>query len=135
LSPSAPPHLPADRHFGIFFGGVFLAIAGYGHFKGWQQLAVIGWAAGAGAFGVVALAAPNALRPLNRAWFWLGQLLGKVVSPIVLGIIFYGLITPVGVVGRRLGRDELRLNRRPVASYWIDRQPPGPEPDSFKHQF
>jgi hypothetical protein len=127
--------LPADRHFGLFVCAVFLAIAGYGQFMGWQQAAVIGWAAGSGAFGVVALAAPNALRPLNKAWFWLGQLLGKVVSPIVLGIIFYGLITPVGVVGRRLGRDELRLKRRPVPSYWIDRQPPGPKPDSFKDQF
>jgi hypothetical protein len=103
--------------------------------KGWQQTAVTASAAGGSAFGLAALAAPRALRPLNKAWFWLGQLLGKVVSPIVLGIIFYGLLTPVAVAGRLLGRDELRLKRRPVSSYWVERQPPGPESDSFNHQF
>lgn len=135
LSPSAPPHLPADRHFGLLFCAIFFVIAIYGHLKGWQQTAVTASAAGGSAFGLAALAAPRVLRPLNKAWFWLGQLLGKVVSPIVLGIIFYGLLTPVAVAGRLLGRDELRLKRRPVSSYWVERQPPGPESDSFNHQF
>ncbi len=135
MSIAGTPPLPPDRRFGLFFGAVFLAIAAYGYFKGWQQLAVIAWAAGAGAFGVVALVAPGILRPLNKAWFWLGLLLGKIVSPIVLGIIFYGLLTPVGVAGRLLGRDELRLKRRSASSYWIERRPPGPASDSFKNQF
>ena len=61
--------------------------------------------------------------------------MGKVVSPIVLGLIFFGMLTPVGIIGRLLGRDELRLKKAPVTSYWIDRDPPGPAPDSFKNQF
>lgn len=135
MSPSAPPQLPADRHFGLLLCAVLLAVSIYGHVKGWQQTSVIAWAAGGSAFGLAALAAPRVLRPLNKAWFWLGHFLGKVVSPIVLGIIFFGLLTPVAVAGRLLGRDELRLKRRAVSSYWVERQPPGPESDSFKHQF
>ena len=84
---------------------------------------------------ILTLLAPQWLRPFNRAWFLLGELLGKIVSPIVLGVIFFLLITPVALVGRLLGRDELRLKRKPVNSYWVDRTPPGPEADSFKNQF
>jgi hypothetical protein len=65
----------------------------------------------------------------------LGELMGKVVSPLVLGVIFFVLLTPVGLIGRLLGRDELRLKRTNSESYWIDRVPPGPAGDSFKNQF
>ena len=81
------------------------------------------------------LAAPRLLAPFNLAWFKLGLLMGKVVSPIVLGIIFFVLLTPVAVIGRLFGRDELRLKRKAVQSYWIERVPPGPDGDSFKNQF
>jgi len=75
------------------------------------------------------------LTPLNKAWMKLGDLLGKVISPIVLGIIFFVLLAPVALVTRLLGRDELRLKMSNSSSYWIDRTPPGPAGDSFKNQF
>jgi hypothetical protein len=75
------------------------------------------------------------LRPLNKAWYQLGLFLGRFVSPIVLGILFFIVITPVAIVMRLSGRDALKLRRQDVSSHWIDRKPPGPEPESFKEQF
>jgi hypothetical protein len=66
----------------------------------------------------------------------LGVLLGKLVSPIALGILFYGVFFPVGVAMRLAGKDPLRLRRdAEAASYWIPRRPPGPPPDSMTNQF
>jgi len=78
---------------------------------------------------------PVILRPFNWVWYWLGQIMGKIVNPIVLGIIFFLLLTPVGVMGRLFGRDTLKLKRRQVDSYWIERDPIGPAPETFKNQY
>ena len=75
------------------------------------------------------------LNNLNLLWYRLGMGLGKIVNPIVLGIIFYFIITPTGIISRLLGRDPLRLKRKAVSSYWIDRNPSGPSKESFKNQF
>ena len=78
---------------------------------------------------------PIVLRPLNKAWYKLGLLMGRVVSPIVLGILFFILITPIAIVMRLAGRDPLKLRKQNVESHWIERVPPGPESTSFKDQF
>jgi hypothetical protein len=65
----------------------------------------------------------------------LGLLIGKVVSPIVLGSVFFFLFTPVGIVMRLAGRDELQLKLHGKTSCWKNRAPAGPEPTSFKNQF
>jgi hypothetical protein len=89
-----------------------------------------------GAFAAVALAKPELLAGLNRQWMKLGILLGKVVSPIALGVLFYCVITPIGLALRLAGKDPLRLKRDPAAnSYWIPRDPPGPPPGSMTNQF
>lgn len=123
-----------DRAFGLVFAGVFLVIAGWPLFHG---EAPRWWAAGvAAAFALVALVKPALLAGPNRYWIKLGILLGKVVSPIALGVVFYGAITPLGAVMRLVGKDPLRLKRDPGAdSYWIPREPPGPPPDSMTNQF
>lgn len=72
---------------------------------------------------------------LNRAWFTLGGLMAAIVNPIVLGCIFFGLLTPVALVGRLCGRDELGLRRRARDSYWISRPPTPLDLESFKRQF
>lgn len=61
--------------------------------------------------------------------------MGKIVSPIVLGLIFFTLLTPCAMIGRLFGRDELRLKLPNTESYWVERTPPGPDPDSFKNLF
>ena len=87
-------------------------------------------------FLVAALAIPSVLAPLNRLWLTIGLLLHRLVSPVVLGIIFFGVVTPTGLVMRALGKDPLRLKLEPRATtYWIDRQPRGPSPDSLRDQF
>ena len=129
--------LPSERSFGLLFTAVFALLAGYGwFFKGWSQSVVLSFVGAALAFGLLGLVAPKVLRPLNWLWFQLGQLLGKIVSPVVLGAIFFLLLTPVALVTRLFGRDELRLKRKAShTTYWLDRAPPGPEPESFKNQF
>jgi Saxitoxin biosynthesis operon protein SxtJ len=85
---------------------------------------------------VISLFAAWTLRPLNRLWSRLGLLLNRVVSPIVLGVIFYAVVTPVGFVLRARGRDLLRLRFDQTApSYWIVREPPGPRPNTMNRQF
>ncbi len=84
---------------------------------------------------VVSIVMPNFLTLFYKIWMQLGQLMGKVVSPLTLFFIFLGLITPVGLITRLFGRDELRLKRNKSQTYWIDRTPPGPAGDSFKNQF
>jgi hypothetical protein len=129
--------LPSERSFGLLFGAVFALLAGYGwFFKSWPLAVVLLLVAVALAFVLLGFVAPKVLRPLNWLWFQLGQLLGKIVSPLVLGAIFFLMLTPVSLVTRLFGRDELRLKRKASqTSYWLDRAPPGPEPESFKNQF
>lgn len=89
-----------------------------------------------GLFLLFALFFPKALTPLNWIWTRFGLLLHKIVSPVVLGLLFLVVFTPAGVIMRLFGGDPLRLRFDPKAqSYWIDRTPPGPSPDSLKDQF
>jgi hypothetical protein len=124
----------SDRTFGLVFAGVFLVIAGWPLFHG---EALRWWAVGvAVVFALLALVKPALLAGLNRLWIKLGILLGKVVSPIALGILFYGVFTPIGAAMRLAGKDPLRLKFDPGAdSYWIPREPPGPPPNSMTNQF
>ena len=129
--------LPSERSFGLLFGAVFVLLAAYGwFFKSWSSVVELSLLGLALAFVLLGFVAPKILSPLNWLWFQLGQLLGKIVSPIVLGAIFFLLLTPVSLVTRLFGRDELRLKRKASqTSYWLDRAPPGPAPESFKNQF
>jgi hypothetical protein len=121
--------------FGGFFVFVFLLAAIFFFVAAANEFWALIFAVLAASFLILTLFAPALLAPLNRAWMALGHVLGRIVSPIVLGLIFFVLITPVALIGRIAGRDPLRLKRRAVASYWIQREPPGPTPDSFKNQF
>lgn len=124
----------SDRSFGVVFAVVFLVIACW---PMWQGGAPRWWSVGVAAvFGLIALVRPVLLAGLNRQWLKLGILLGKVVSPIALGLLFYGVLTPLGALMRLSGKDPLRLRLdRGADSYWIRREPPGPAPDSMTNQF
>lgn len=124
----------SERAFGLVFAGVFLLLAL------WPLLERASprlWSvAVAAAFALLAFLAPRVLAPLNRLWFRFGELLHRIVSPIALGVIFFGVITPYALVMRLWGRDELLLRRRSARdSYWVRREPPGPPPDSFGNQY
>ena len=124
----------SDRAFGLVFAAVFAIVAlwplPWGGAIRWWSLAV------AAGFLAAALAMPSILAVPNRLWLKLGLLLNRIVSPFVLGIVFFLVVTPMGIAMRLLGKDPLRLKARaPGESYWIRREPPGPSPDSLTNQF
>ena len=125
--------LPSNRKFGFFFTFVFAVAAVYFYYT-----ANISWAyafiAAASIFLLVTRLKSDALLPLNKLWMRLGLLLGMIVSPIVLGIIFFGLFTPIAIWMRLIGRDELRLKFGQKVSHWIPRSE-SITSESFKHQF
>ena len=125
--------LPSNRKFGFFFTFVFAIAATYFHYS-----ANVSWAyvfiGAALIFLFVTLIKSDALLPLNRLWMRFGILLGMIVSPIVLGIIFFGMFTPIAFLMRLSGRDELRLKFANKTSHWISRSEPI-KSDSFNNQF
>jgi Saxitoxin biosynthesis operon protein SxtJ len=127
----------SDRGFGLTVGGILLLIAavrtwlhgGYAAIE--LTLAAVGLC-----LVVLALVRAQSLAGLNRAWTRLGLLLFKVVNPVVLGLIYLTTIVPIGLIMRACGHDPLRLKRDPQAStYWVQREPPGPAPETMINQF
>jgi hypothetical protein len=134
LRRDAVPAGGSNRSLGLVFAAFFAIIGLLPLFFG-DALRL--WALAVGAvFLLAALAFPAVLAPLNRVWTKFGLLLHKVVSPIVLGIMFYLAVTPTGLLVRLFGKDSLRLKLdRQARSYWIERTPPGPAPETLKDQF
>jgi hypothetical protein len=122
----------SDRAFGLTLAAVFAIV---GAVRLVLDHSYAGWWLGAAAVMLAfALAWPAALAPLNRLWLRLGLVLYKVVNPLVMGLVFFTTVVPIGLLMRALGKDPLRLRREPAAgSYWITREPP--EPDTMKNQF
>ena len=90
----------------------------------------------AAGLAVLSLVLPRALAPIAWAWLGLGQALHLVVSPIILGVLYIIAVIPTGLYLKMTSKDPLRLKRDPNAlSYWIERDPPGPDPKSLPQQF
>ena len=125
---------PSNRSFGLIFSLLF-AVLGLGPLA--RGRPVRGWAlVVAAAFLLAALAVPRILGPLNRLWLRIGLILHACISPVIMGLVFYTTVTPIGVVRRLLGKDPLRLRwDRDAVTYWIERKPPGPAPDTMPRQF
>jgi len=124
----------SDRAFGITFSVVFFIIGllpllnDKGPFWWWLVIAFI--------FLVIAYTSSVKLRLLNKLWFQFGLILHRIANPVVMGIIFFFVLTPTGLVLRLLGKRPLRLQRSDeVESYWIPRHPTGPDPKSLRNQF
>ena len=134
LSRQQAVHGSSNRAFGGVFVVVFLLIGLWPLARGSEMR---WWALIASAVVlVVTLSAPALLAIPNRLWTRFGLLLHRIVSPIVLGLLFYVVITPMGLLMRAVGKDSMRMRRGASAeSYWINRDPPGPRPDSLPRQF
>jgi hypothetical protein len=124
-----------DNRFGRQFG---LALLVLGLISFWQEWPV-NLAYAFFGFGtlilILAQFAPKLLAPLNKVWMGFGFLLGKVVSPIVLSLIFTVLFVPIALFMRLRGRDELKLRDRTGSSFWLIREESKIAPSSFKNQF
>ena len=125
--------LPSNRKFGLFFTLVFLTAAAYFLVHG-SSIAFYTFVAFAGVFLIATLVKADVLMPLNKLWMSFGLLLGMIVSPIVLGLIFFVMFTPIAFLMRLSGRDVLRLIFRKKNTHWISRDTPM-QTGSFKRQF
>ena len=122
--------ISSNRSFGIVFFVVFLLIALYPliyneEIRIWSFIISL-------IFLVLGLINSRILNPLNKLWFKFGILLGKIVSPIIMGIIFFLVVTPIGFIMRILGKDVLNLKFNKNKSYWIEKT--GPK-SKMKNQF
>jgi Saxitoxin biosynthesis operon protein SxtJ len=124
----------SERAFGLVMAGFFAIVAALPLLH--ASRGVHWWAAAlCGLFFLCALFWQAPLKPLNRLWLKLGLALHAVISPLILGLIFFLTVLPVGLLMRAFGKDPLRLRRDPgAASYWIVREP-GPAPESMRNQF
>ena len=122
--------ISSNRSFGIVFFIVFLLIAFYpliynGEIRIWSLIISL-------IFLILGLINSKILTPLNKLWFKFGIFLGKIISPIIMGIIFFLVVTPIGLIMRFLGKDVLNLKFNTNKSYWIEKN--GPK-SKMKNQF
>jgi len=122
--------LNSNRSFGVVFFIVFLLIGLYPLLKGndlriWSLIISF-------IFLVLGLINSRILTPLNKSWFKFGLLLGKFISPIIMGIIFFIVVTPIGIIMRLFKQDLLNLKFNKKKTYWIDKT--GPK-SKMKNQF
>ena len=120
----------SNRSFGIVFFVVFLIIAIYpltysGDVRLWSVIISI-------IFLVLGILNSKILNPLNKLWFKFGIFLGKIMSPVIMGIIFFLVVTPIGLLMRLLGKDLINLKYNNNKSYWIEKT--GPK-SKMKNQF
>ena len=125
--------LPSNRKFGYFFAFIFGVVAvslfAIGSLNWGYTFSVLSVL-----FVLITVAKADLLLPLNKLWIHLGLLLGMIIGPIVLGIIFFGLFTPIAFMMRLFGRVELCLKIHKDSSYWSPRRT-DIDSESFKNQF
>ena len=125
--------LPSNKKFGFFFTFIFTLVAVY-FFSTTNLKWTYAFSIVALLFLLITLIKSDALLPLNKLWMRFALLLGMIISPIVLGIIFFGLVTPYALVMKMFGRDELRLKIKKNQKHWKDRSQSMPQVD-FTQQF
>ena len=125
--------LPSNRKFGFFFSTIFLLASFYSYFIDSEiMFYLLGTICGI--LLIITIINADILLPLNKLWMKFGILLGMIFSPIVMGIIFFGIFTPIAIFMRFSGRDELRLRLKKQKTHWINRKTLD-RVDTFKKQF
>jgi TRAP-type mannitol/chloroaromatic compound transport system permease small subunit len=122
--------ISSNRSFGIVFFIVFLLIGTYpllnnDHVRIWSLIISI-------VFLILGLLNSKILFPLNKIWFKFGILLGKIISPLIMGLIFFVVVTPIGLLMRLFNKDLLNLKFNKSKSYWIEKSDPK---SKMKNQF
>jgi Saxitoxin biosynthesis operon protein SxtJ len=125
---------PSDRNFGYTMAAVFALIGSVGLYKGSSHAPI--WLGIAAVFAGMTLWRPETLAPANRVWLKLGLLMYRVVNPVIMAILFFVAILPIGLAMRLFGKDFLKLRRdRSQATYWLPRTDPRPPSESMRQQF
>jgi len=122
--------ISSNRSFGVVFFIVFLLIALYpllnnNEVRLWSLIISV-------IFLILGILNSKILSPLNKIWFKFGLLLGKIISPIIMGVIFFSVVTPIGFIMKLLGKDLINLKFNNQKSYWIEKS--GPK-SKMKNQF
>lgn len=126
--------LPSNKKFGFFFTLIFLFLSLYFYFED-NFLLTFPLLSISLLLLLVTLLKSNLLLPLNKFWMRIGLLMGMIVNPIIMGIIYFSIFTPVGILMKLSGRDELNLNYKKKITYWKKCQRDFKKNDSFKQQF
>mgnify|MGYP001361548471 CR=1 FL=1 len=125
--------LPSNKSFGALFSVVFLIVAIYFYINKNNSFFLI-FGNFSIIFTIITLTKPDILSFFNKMWMRFGLFLGKIISPIVMGFIFFFIFTPVSFLMRLFGRDELSLQSKKKSSYWINRTEYN-QSNSYNHQF
>ena len=120
----------SNRSFGVFFTFIFLIVAFWpllndGEVRAWSLLVSL-------VFLILGLLNSKILTPLNKLWFMFGIFLGNFISPIIMGIIFFFVVTPTGLIMRLFKKDLINLKKNNNKSYWIEKKS---IKSSMKNQF
>jgi hypothetical protein len=126
--------LPSNKRFGIFFAVVFLLMALYFFYQSEQTTGLV-LISLSFIFIILSFLKEDLLLPLNKLWMHFGILLGKIVSPLILAILFFVMFTPIAFGLRLFKRDELRLKPLNTESFWKLRDQDILNKSSFKQQF
>lgn len=134
LQREGPPPSSSDRDFGLLFAALCGAIAAFAIWEGTHG--ALWWIIGALVLCAVALFAAPLLGSLNRAWRWLSLQISKIFNPIIMGVVFFAVLTPVAIIMRWVGKDPLRLRLEPEKpTYWLARTSVGEQQTSMTEQF
>jgi len=128
------PKLPSNKNFGFFLSFVFFLITIYFIIKINYSLSLI-FLSFSIIILIISLTVPIVLRPFNIVWSKLGLIINTITRPIILGFIFFILITPLSLVLRIFGRDQMNLKKIKKNSYWIERKISKFDIENFKNQF
>jgi len=113
--------LPTNKTFGYFFTSVFLILGFYFIYIFSYNLAYIIFGISIVFFGITQFK-PNLLYYLNYYWYQIGRLLGKFISPLIIALIFFVIISPIAIYMKIIRRDYLRMKKSKIKSYWIDKK-------------
>jgi hypothetical protein len=125
---------PGNRKFGLTFAGIFVLLAAIGVYREWRLTWLFVMLVPVSL--VLALKFPDLLERPNRAWLKLGLLLNRIVSPVIMLMLFFAVIAPIGFILKLFGKDLLRVRREPSAeSYWLPRTETRAASESMRQQF
>jgi hypothetical protein len=125
--------LPTNKNFGLFFTSIFFLISIY--YLSEKSLLFYIFTSLFSIFLIITIVKPSLLKPLNKLWMMLGYLMGMIMNPIVMGVIFFLLITPIAIITRIFKRDELLIKKNDRRSMWNTRLDNQIKPESFNSQF